>query len=777
MLAYIYPNEAEFQWSIMIVLYPFITGLVAGAFVVSSLYHVFGMKALRSVARMALVAALAFLLIAPVPLQAHLGRPERAFEIFLTPHFTSAMAGFGYIWMAYLVLVVVETWLVFRADIVARAQSSPWPLSMVYRSMALGVYDVSDEAMEVDHKLIKILAAIGIPAAALLHGYVGFIFGAIKANPWWSTPLMPVIFLLSAIVSGIALLIVMYVVCMKLLGRKVDHECVRAMAGLLAAFLFIDLTLEGLELLSMAYEQEESWDIVRGLIGRMAFSFLLVQILLGAVVPLLTLGYISLFKVRDRVSTAITTACGVLVVVGVFAMRWNVVVGGQTISKSLRGYVQYEWIFGGREGILMAALILCVPFVLFTLLATLLPPWVPEEPEAIPAPVGAPHALRNQILRWDYGDKRPRKSYRALKLAFAGLATLMAVLFFGVMRAPGKPGLLDLFGSQPAPVLVPQVREAFDAKLVSTITKPDGGAWTEPLDVTVLDGRVFVLDHAGARLVEIDESGKFIHTFDASGVPGLTLRHPHALANDGTNIYIGNTFPPVVYVLDPRAGRLTRTISLPPGDVEGLPTVPTGLAFNRQGNLVVSDGQNHRLLVLTPDGALAEVVDRPPGSWDLVVPQGSQGAPARQSGVPVSNVANTGRPGSIGVANDGTMLAVDILGPGVARVQVDGSISGHFARPGDSTGGVLDPTDIAVDGAGRIFIADELIEGVMVYDAAGKPLGVIGRADPNSFTAKGELNRPSALALDGDRLYVVDRGRGLLVYQLPPAAPQQVSAN
>ena len=169
--------------------------------------------------------------------------------IFIMPHFTSAMAGFGYIWMFYLILVVVETWLVFRPDIVALAQKSTFPLKTVYHFMALGVYDVSEEAMEVDHKLIKILAAVGIPAAALLHGYVGFIFGAIKANPWWSTPLMPVIFLLSAIVSGIALLTVMYVVCMKLLGREIDHECVRTLGGLLAAFLLACLAVEVITLL------------------------------------------------------------------------------------------------------------------------------------------------------------------------------------------------------------------------------------------------------------------------------------------------------------------------------------------------------------------------------------------------------------------------------------------------------------------------------------------------------------------------------------------------
>src|SRR3989337_1800568 len=108
--------------------------------------------------------------------------------------------------MSYLVLVVVETWLVFRPDIVAYAERSTGLMKAVYSFLALGVHDVSEEALETDHKVIRVLAGVGIPAAALLHGYVGFKLGAIKANPWWSTPLMPVIFLLSAIVSGIALL-------------------------------------------------------------------------------------------------------------------------------------------------------------------------------------------------------------------------------------------------------------------------------------------------------------------------------------------------------------------------------------------------------------------------------------------------------------------------------------------------------------------------------------------------------------------------------------------
>ncbi len=789
MLGYVYPNESEFQWSILIVLYPFITGLVAGAFVVSSLYHVFGMKALRPVARLALIAALAFLLIAPLPLQAHLGRPERAFLIFLMPNFTSAMAGFGYIWMFYLILVVVETWLVFRPDIVALAKSSSWPLKTVYQSMALGVYDVSEEGLKVDHKLIKILAAIGIPAAALLHGYVGFIFGAIKANPWWSTPLMPVIFLLSAIVSGIALLMVMYVVSMKLLEREVDHECVRAMGSLLAGFLFVDLTLEGLELLSMAYEQEESWTIVSGLIGRMTFSFLGVQILFGAVAPLLILGYLSLASVERRVATAITTAVGVMVVIGVFAMRWNIVVGGQMISKSLRGYIEYEWIFGGREGIFMAALILCIPLVLFIVLVRLLPPWLEAEPadgaaaEAAPAVPAAPSwqpapALTFAAVAAGGGasyvtlmqEPKPKR-YIGLKFALGGLATLMATLLFGMFALPGDPGVLEFGGSRPAQVFVPQLRSVFPAQQVAVFTEPAGASWVEPLDVTVMGDSIFVLDHAGQKLIEMDKQGTFVRSFDAQSVPGLDLRHPHTMANDGTDIFIGNTFPPRVYQLDPRAGLLKRSIVLPPSDIEQLPAVPTGMTFNTFGNLVVSDGQNHRLLVLTPDGLLAQVINRPKGSWDLVVPDSVKQDPRMAAAAAISNVASTGRPGSVGVTADGTVLALDVLGPGVIRLERDGTIGGMFARPTDTKSGVFTPTDIAVDGAGRIYISDDLLQGIQVYAADGTSLGVLGRGDPNSFSTPGDMKHPSALAVQGDKLYVIDRGRGLLVYQLPAASP------
>src|SRR3974377_1627532 len=102
---FMYPNEVELQWSILIVLYPYITGLVAGAFILASLARVFKVKEVQPTYRLALLTALAFLLVAPLPLQLHLGHPERSIEMYLTPHSTSAMAMFGFVYLWYLVPV------------------------------------------------------------------------------------------------------------------------------------------------------------------------------------------------------------------------------------------------------------------------------------------------------------------------------------------------------------------------------------------------------------------------------------------------------------------------------------------------------------------------------------------------------------------------------------------------------------------------------------------------------------------------------------------------
>ncbi len=373
---FVYPNEVEIQWSILIVLYPYITGLVAGAFIVSSLYHVFGKKEIQPVARFALLTAFSFLLVAPMPLLAHLGHSERGIEIMFTPHFTSAMSGFGYIYTFYLIVLVLEIWLSFRKDIVNNALNSKGLKEVLYSALALFSYDISEKALEEDEKLAKKLAIIGIPAASFLHGYVGFIFGGIKANPWWSSPLMPIIFLLSAVVSGIALLILLYIITMKLRKHSLNHNTIYSLSLYLWVFLILDVTLELLELLSAKYESLEEIEIINRLLSeKIAFTFYGVQLTMGALLPFILLLLVIIMKNRESLKVIMTSIASILVLIGVFSMRWNVVIGGQEISKSLSGTLTYVPEFFNREGVLAAIVLIILPFIILKVVTHILPPW------------------------------------------------------------------------------------------------------------------------------------------------------------------------------------------------------------------------------------------------------------------------------------------------------------------------------------------------------------------------------------------------------------------
>jgi Ni/Fe-hydrogenase subunit HybB-like protein len=384
---YMYPNEVELQWSILIVLYPFITGLVAGAFILASLERVFRVEAVKPTYRLALLTALAFLLVAPLPLQLHLGHPERSFEMYLTPHTSSAMAMFGFVYLWYLMAVLLlEIWLDYRREIVELARSSTGPLRRVYRLLTLGSYDVSEQALRLDERASFVVTLVGIPSAFLLHGYVGFIFGSVKANPWWSTPLMPIVFLFSAIVSGIAAVMLLYMAITRLRGRAIDMACLDTIARYLFYAFVIDFALESLDLVHRIYEADESFHTLDFMVQtRLYFSHIVVQIVLGTLTPIGLLALTQLVKLEEQARRGIYALAGLLTLVGIFAMRWNVVIGGQLFSKSFLGYTTYKLEFATREGLLPAAILMLLPFLILWALVRLLPPWSePAEPAAAP---------------------------------------------------------------------------------------------------------------------------------------------------------------------------------------------------------------------------------------------------------------------------------------------------------------------------------------------------------------------------------------------------------
>jgi predicted membrane protein len=394
---YVYPNERTLHplWSVLIVVYPYVTGLVAGAFIMASLVRVLNVKKLEPIYRLALLTALAFMLCATLPLLFHLGHPERCFEIMMTPHFSSPMAMFGFVYAWYLMAVLLlELWFDYRRDFVEWSKTETGVRGMIYRAFTLGVTDISEPALRLDARMGRIISVVGIPSAFLLHGYVGFIFGSIKANPWWGNVLMPIIFIISAVVSGMALCVFIYMFLCWARRITADMRCLDLMTTFLFYALVIDATIEGLDWLHRLYSAEEGIGVLRSLAsGKLFYTLLIGQALMGTLLPLLMLGSLQLVRkwVSELNRRRIYLSCSILILLGVLAMRWNVVIGGQLFSKSLRGFMSYKMEFTGHEGWWLSLLLLLLPFMILTVLikyflATDLPTIENVVPGAVPHP-------------------------------------------------------------------------------------------------------------------------------------------------------------------------------------------------------------------------------------------------------------------------------------------------------------------------------------------------------------------------------------------------------
>ncbi len=396
---FVYPNEYIY-WTIQIVMYPFMTGLVAGAFVLSSLYHLFGLKPLKEIARFSLVFSFALLMTAPLPLLFHLHQPQRNFYIFLSPHFTSAIAAFGIVFFVYASIVAWELWLIYRRHFVEVSLRLKGKTDrtlgekiqyFICSILTLGAFDISEVALRKDEKAIRILAGMGVPVACFLHGYAGFIFGSVKANALWMTPLMPVIFIMSAIVSGVALCLLTYIITVEikkfLISRRtaaaifkakeklrgVEVHVVQTTSRYLILFMIFAISLELLDLAFRGYTAVKSWDALRNVIyGKEFANIFILQYMIGNFIPFVSLLIPGLTLRRAVVSLF-------LVLFGVFMMRWNVVIGGQSFSLTFSGYMHYQLpliphsMETFKEGLMGALLILGVPFFLFFLLSKIFP--------------------------------------------------------------------------------------------------------------------------------------------------------------------------------------------------------------------------------------------------------------------------------------------------------------------------------------------------------------------------------------------------------------------
>jgi len=340
----------EKPWGIDVPNYFWFTGSSAAAFIISSFAHVFGWKQYKPIAGVALLMAFVLLVAAPLNLIDDLKQPGRILNFFMYgwENFPTSPMKWGVILlMAYPILIFFEAQALYRAYFVKKAMQSKGISKTFNTLFAFGNMSLSKEALEKDHKKGFVLGAVGIPLALAVHGYTGYILGAVHANVMWHTPLMPIIFLASAMVSGTGFLILIIPFFQRFLSerRAVDKSMVAMLARLLSWFIVSDLVLRFLWLtFSLTFANGEKYALYSYFSLHFEDTFW-IDYVLCLFIPL-TIGFTKL-----RFIPSIVYFGGLVTAIGVWLFRWNTVIGGQEIPRTTPGFLHYVAPMFGQDSV------------------------------------------------------------------------------------------------------------------------------------------------------------------------------------------------------------------------------------------------------------------------------------------------------------------------------------------------------------------------------------------------------------------------------------------
>lgn len=290
----LYNITQQEAFGLFIAVYFYLTGLSAGSFILSTLAYGFGMEKYKSLGKVGVILATVLLIIAPLFLLLHIGVPHRAWHLFVYLNFESPITWGSFLLILYPINCIVYGYFMFKEQ----------------------------------KKLTRLFGLIGIPLAVSVHGYTGFILAFGKARALWNTALMPILFLVSAIVSGIALMILVCIIKDRFFSRqkKIDYPLLENLGKMLAWIIVFDLFLVLCDILVLLISHSDAQAAAHLLLSGKFFPlFLIVENLLGKIVPFVLL---SVARFRNLATIIIAS---LLVIIGIFFMRYVVVIGGEFI--------------------------------------------------------------------------------------------------------------------------------------------------------------------------------------------------------------------------------------------------------------------------------------------------------------------------------------------------------------------------------------------------------------------------------------------------------------
>jgi molybdopterin-containing oxidoreductase family membrane subunit len=324
-------------WGLYIITFIFFIGLSAGGLIISSSSYVFGAERWKPISRVATLLAFVCVAIAGATIVADLGRPDRVLNLFLNPQFDSPFLWDLIVISSYLAISLVDLWFMCRVDF-AKKRSI----------LAFGTKDVSDHAIARDKKIVKVISFVALPTAIMLHSVTAWIFGLQMARPWWNTAILAPVFLASAMVSGLALVILTALIAKRRGLLDIDLSVLGEIGKLLAVVVLVDFFLKSAELLTLFWPNAESELARLSLVTAGPFSPLfLIEWTIGGIVPLAILAY-----PRTRMTSLGLAVASTLLIVGVFAYRIELIIPGfvaplvslppgQTVGQYIPGVSSY----------------------------------------------------------------------------------------------------------------------------------------------------------------------------------------------------------------------------------------------------------------------------------------------------------------------------------------------------------------------------------------------------------------------------------------------------
>ena len=327
-------------WGLWVAFYIFFLGLSAGAFLLSSLVYVFGIKRFEAAGPVALVQALGCLILGGLLIVLDLGHPERGYKVLTSMNPTSIMGWMGVSYLVYVALVLAELYLALRPGFVRSAGGS-W----IALAATLGYRRVDEGALARDRAWLRVLGIMGIPVAIVVHGGVGSIFAVAKARPGWFSGLFPIVFIVSALASGGAL-VTFLLAAYSRLPQERKTALVRDLALLSFGILCFDFLLLASEALVTLYgnvpHESAGWKLI--LWGPYWWVFWFIQLGAGLIVPLVIFA-------TPRLSRSLPWlgAAGLLMVTGVLGARLNLVIPAQfqpAFPQLPEAYHHARWAMG-----------------------------------------------------------------------------------------------------------------------------------------------------------------------------------------------------------------------------------------------------------------------------------------------------------------------------------------------------------------------------------------------------------------------------------------------